>query len=156
MSDRHSVIPRTMCLVFYKDEVLMINAANKDWAGLYDPVGGHLEKGEDIIAGAKREIGEETGLTDMETQLVGVVHVNNFYGKQIMMFVTKSIAKTKKVTPSDEGELEWIKLDELDKVKTLPDVVQIIEKVMAMDEGEIFVGVSEFDDNNELVSLEFN
>lgn len=79
--NRHTVVPRTMCFVFYQDEVLLIKAsAKKDWQGIYDPLGGHIEKGESIISSVKREIKEESGLDVFNTKLRGIVHVEGFFG----------------------------------------------------------------------------
>ena len=85
MAERHSVIPRTLCLVFYGDEILMIKGSEKkDWSGIYNALGGHIEKGESVIESAEREIREESGLTVFETKLKGIVHASNFFGKDVL------------------------------------------------------------------------
>ena len=151
MANRHTVIPRTMCFVFYKDAFLLYKASEKkDWVGIYDPVGGHIEKGEDIIESANREIFEETGLRVTDTQLKGIVHVTNFYGKNIMMFVTSSTSTTQEVSSSDEGELEWVTLEDVDKIPAHEDVKPIINCLMKLKQGELFTAVSEFSDDGKL------
>ena len=155
MAERHSVIPRTLCLVFYGDEILMIKGSEKkDWSGIYNALGGHIEKGESVIESAEREIREESGLTVFETKLKGIVHASNFFGKNVMMFVTSSKANTKEVMSSDEGELIWIKETEIDRLRMFEDMKPILERVIGMKPGEIFVGTSEFDGKDKLLALD--
>jgi len=155
MKQRHAVIPRTMCFVFYKDAVLLLKASQKkEWTGTYDPVGGHIEKGESIIESAEREIKEESGLTVSSTKLRGIVHVSGFFGKEIMMFVTASQAPSKKVVANHEGELEWVKIKELDKKNIFEDVKPILEQVLQLTPEELFVGVSKFDGKDKLLALD--
>lgn len=155
MKQRHQVIPRTMCFVFYGDEVLLLKAGEKkEWTGTYDPLGGHIEKGESIIASAEREIKEESGLTVSGAKLRGIVHVSGFFGKEIMMFVTASKAPSKKVVANHEGELEWVSIDKLNRVKVFEDVKPILRQVLQLKSEELFVGVSRFDGKDKLLALD--
>ena len=44
MKQRHSAIPRSMCFIFYNDEILLLKAVlKKNWQGTYNIVGGHVE-----------------------------------------------------------------------------------------------------------------
>ena len=132
----------------------MIKASQKkDWSGLYDPPGGHIEKGEDILASAVREIKEETGLSVEDTKLRGVMHVTNFYGKNIMMFVTTSTAKEKDVRDSDEGELTWVRFDDLDTLPVIADIKSLLAYIKKLPHDTLFVGTSEFDGANNLVDI---
>lgn len=155
MSQRHTVSPRVMCFIFYEDEVLLLKASKKkEWTGMYDPVGGHIERGESVIAAAKREIKEETNLTVDNAKLRGIVHVSNFFDKNVMMFVTASYTTSKQVQSNEEGELEWINIKNLDKLNIFEDVKPILKHVLEMKETEIFVGASEFDGKDKLLSLD--
>ena len=151
---KHIVIPRVLCFVFNKDSVLMLKASReKDWFGYYQPPGGHIEKGEDVFEAAEKEIFEETGIKVKGTKLVGVIHVSGFFGKEIMLFVTKSLTDKEELSSSHEGEAVWIRLDKLDEVNLLEDTKPMLEKILTMKKGEIFVGTSEFDGKNKLNSL---
>ena len=146
-----------MCFVFYNDEVLMMKAnATKEWDGTYDPVGGHIEKGESIIDNALKEIKEETALDVQNTKLRGVVHVSDFFGKDIMLFVTSSEAITKDVTANYEGDLEWVKIDKIDNLKIFEDVKPILKHVLTMKSDEMFFGISKFDGKDKLLSLDIS
>lgn len=157
MSDkiRHSVIPRTMCLVFYGKKILLIRASKeKEFSGYFDPPGGHVEKGESIIDTAEREILEETGITVSSTKLKGVVHVSGFYGKDIMLFVTVSKANSMSIKTSEEGEPKWFDIEELDKLDLFEDMRPIIKHILVMRDNEMFFGVSRFDGKDKLESLD--
>jgi len=155
MTNRHSVIPRTLCFVFHKNEILLIKASEKkEWAGKYNALGGHIEKGESVINSANREINEESGLEVTDTKLRGILHVSDFFGKNVMMFVTSSTTDTKAVTSNDEGELEWIKISELNKLTMFEDIKPILKHLLKMQPEELFMGTSKFDGKDELLSLD--
>jgi 8-oxo-dGTP diphosphatase len=157
MSERHTIVPRTMCFVFHDDEVLLIKAGErKDWTGTHDPVGGHIEQSEDVVASAEREIKEETGLTVVDTKLRGIIHVTNFHGKNIMMFVTTSNAPHQNVVANDEGELVWIKQKDVNTLEIFADVKPILEKILSMRPGQLLHGTSTFDGGGTLVSLDLH
>ena len=63
--DRYMLIPRTAIFVRRGDEYLLIKGAptKRLWAGKYNGLGGHVERGEDVLTSAGREPREETGLT---------------------------------------------------------------------------------------------
>ncbi|MGD9128916.1 MAG: NUDIX domain-containing protein [Candidatus Woesebacteria bacterium] len=156
---RHTVVPRTLCFVFHQDELLLIKAnASKDWEGFYNALGGHIEKGEDIIDNAVREIKEESGLDVTETKLKGIVHASNFFGKDIMMFVTTSKASTKTLDEIEtrEGNLEWVRVSELDKLKIFDDIKPILSKILKNDSDEVFTAASEFDGKDGLLKISFS
>lgn len=152
---RHTVIPRTMCLVFHGHKLLLIQASKeKEFSGYYDPPGGHVEKGESIIETAEREILEETGINVISTKLRGVVHVSGFYGKDIMLFVTTSKARTITIKTSEEGKPRWVKITELDEINLFEDMKPIIRHILSLKKNEMFFGVSKFDGKDKLESLD--
>jgi 8-oxo-dGTP diphosphatase len=129
----------------------------KEYPGVYDPVGGHIESGEDIVNSARREIKEETGLSVSQTKLKGVIHVNNFFGKDIMMFIITCISDTDKTPPAhEEGILEWIQINQLDSVKIFEDLKPIIKKITQLDDNQFLTGHSSFDNSGKLQKLDLN
>lgn len=154
-TERHTVVPRVFCFVFNKDSVLLMKASDqKEWHGTYDPPGGHIEKGESIIDAAKREVFEETGIKLRSAKLRGVIHVSNFFGKNVMLFVTSSTSESRAIKGNYEGVPEWVRIRDLDKIKLFEDVRPILDKIISMKNSEIFVGVSEFDGKDRLLSLD--
>lgn len=155
MTERHQVIPRTLCFIFYDDEVLLMKAsASKDWSGTYNPIGGHIEKGESIIGNAIKEIKEEANLDVTDTKLRGVMHVSNFFGKEVMLFVTSSKATTKEVTANDEGELEWVPIKDIESKNIFEDIKDILNHVLTLETEKMFFGVSTFDGKGKLESID--
>ena len=87
--ERLLVSPRTLCCVFdspQRERVLMIKwgPTKGKLAGMCNLLGGHVERGEDVLASAVREAAEESGLSEAvlakNAQLAGVVHVRDFFG----------------------------------------------------------------------------
>lgn len=155
MKERYQVIPRTLCFIFNKDEILLIKGSSKKpWAGVHNALGGHIEKGESVIESADREIKEESGLTVTDTKLRGIVHATNFFGKDVMMFVTVSTTATKKVVANDEGELKWVKVADLDSIKIFEDIKPMIKHVLEMKPEELFVATSDFDGKDKILAFD--
>ena len=77
-SDRFMVIPRTLIFITRGDEVLLLKGSpgKRLWANRYNGVGGHVERGEDILSAARRELVEETGLVVNDLWLWGVIMID--------------------------------------------------------------------------------
>ncbi|MCA9397885.1 NUDIX domain-containing protein [candidate division WWE3 bacterium] len=149
MSDRHSVIPRTMCFIFNDNDVLLMKGSDKkEWAGKYDPVGGHIEAQEDVLDSALREIQEETGLIPDNASVRGIIHVSNFFHKNKMLFVITATTDTRKVVHGEEGTLEWIPIEQVHEINTFDDVKPIIDAVVALESHQLITGRIVFDDDN--------
>lgn len=127
-------------------------AADKFDAGMHNVLGGHIEQGEDIIKSAEREIEEESGIRPDKTSLAGVVHVSNFFGKNILMFVTKSYTKTTHAVDSREGILKWVEVSEIDGLNIYEDVRPFLERLQK--DADTFIGTSVFDGKGTLLSLD--
>ena len=59
------------CVVFRGDEILLVERAREPFASHWALPGGFLDVGEELCAGAMRELKEETGLAGIELQQVG-------------------------------------------------------------------------------------
>jgi len=122
---RYQLIPRVLCFVFHDDAVLLLRGApdKKIWAGKYNGLGGHVERGETVHAAAAREIREEAGLAVSQLRLRGVVTIETGEATGIGLFVFTAMAPERVTRPSAEGGLEWVpvvRVGELDCVEDLP------------------------------------
>jgi 8-oxo-dGTP diphosphatase len=112
----YTPILATLGYVVLEDRVLLIK---KSIAGVipevYNGLGGKLEPNEDALAGFKRELLEESGITALECSLRGTVSWPGF-GKNgedwfgIIFLVTHWSGQ---VTSGNEGQLGWFPLTQL-------------------------------------------
>ena len=108
-SGRYLLVPRVLCFVFAGDEVLLLRGApdKKIWAGRYNGLGGHVERGEGAWSAAAREIREEAGLQPRDLRLRGVITIDAGESAGIGLYVFSAETAGQPVRPSAEGALEW-------------------------------------------------
>lgn len=126
-----------MCMV-YDDEgnVLVQERSSEDWPGITFP-GGHVEKGESFVEAVKREVWEETGLTIEQPVLCGMKQFQDENDARYMVFFYKTNQYHGELRSSSEGEVFWVKREEL---MTYP-LADDFEKMLEVMETE---GLSEF------------
>lgn len=83
----------TLAFIKYQDKVLMLNRIKTPWQGLWNGLGGKIEKGETPKASMIRELKEEMGVTFFEHEVIdkGVLTWNQFdaKGQGIHLFVVE-------------------------------------------------------------------
>ena len=124
ISERYQIIPRVLCFVTNGEDVLLIRGApdKKLWAGKYNGLGGHVERGESAHAAARREILEESGLSVTDLRLRGVVSIDVESGPGIGLYVFTALAASREVTASSEGALAWVSLGQVAALETVADL----------------------------------
>lgn len=107
------------CLILKENKFVIIKEAKKSCYGKWNLSLGHLEEGEKILDGAKRESEEETGLKTELKGLVGIYqHKSSTDGKQVIKFIFEADTKENKLNfPKKEIlDAKWVTLKEFNNV----------------------------------------
>lgn len=132
------LIPRTLIFITRGESVLLLKGAphKRIWANRYNGVGGHIERGEDVITAARREILEETSLEPEALWLCGTVTVDAEESIGIGLYVMKAICSEGTPLASDEGELEWVPINEIQSKTLADDLPLLLPRVMDQSPGD--------------------
>lgn len=131
---RYQSIPRVLVFLRNQSDVLLIKGAHQKriWANRYNGVGGHVERGEDVVSAARREVFEETGLEPNDLDLKAIVSIDAgdpMLG--ILMFVFTGWSSLRRTRQSDEGDLHWVSTTELDHHDLVEDLEWLLPRVLA-------------------------
>jgi 8-oxo-dGTP diphosphatase len=130
---KYQTIPRVLVFLRNGSDVLLIKGApqKRIWANQYNGVGGHIERDEDVITAARREVLEETGLDVTSLELKAVVNIDaGDPALGILMFVFTGWSSQRRTMRSEEGELSWIPIDELKNYDLVEDLEWLLPKVI--------------------------
>lgn len=105
------------CIVVKENSFIIVQEAQKIVYGLWNLPLGHLDEGEDILTGAKRESEEETGLKLNVEGLVGIYQHRAVNGDSIIMIIFKASVKSGKLKfqKTELLDAKWISFEDFDK-----------------------------------------
>lgn len=94
-------------------KILMVQEARKDIYKLWNFPMGHLDDGETIFEGAKREAKEETGY---DVELTGIISIQNFENKDLIKitFSGNVISGNILYDKNEILDVKWIPIEELE------------------------------------------
>lgn len=124
-----AVYLRTLCFVFHGDRLLLIRRLHEPDAGYWNAIGGKIDRGEDPLDAAQRELWEETGIRavlDFRGVATAIVRST---GEHWCIFLFSAHLEDLAVTASSEGPLRWVAPDELATLSVLPDIPLLLPSV---------------------------
>ena len=144
--NRWLTIPRTLCFVLNGSDILLMKRApnKRVFPNRYNGVGGHIERYEDPVTSARREIFEETGLSVHDLRLCATYNIDAGVSTGIVLFVFTAQSESRDVIANDEGTLHWIPQANLLEFDLVEDLPIILPRILAMDStaAPFFVHVS--------------
>lgn len=117
-----------LCLLCDGERYLLQNRVKEDWKG-YTLPGGHVEPGESIVDAVVREMREETGLTVLNPRLCGVKQFPIKDGRYIV-FLFRADRFEGRLASSAEGEMHWIRKEELAQVPVVSDLDGLLQVML--------------------------
>jgi 8-oxo-dGTP diphosphatase len=152
--DRYTVIPRTAIFLRRGDSYLLLKGAptKRLWANKYNGLGGHVERGEDVLTSARRELLEEAGLV-ANLWLCGTLIVDaGERGICLYFFSGECPEGAGEPQPSEEGLAEWIPFERIGELPVVEDLPILLSRIHTMKRGDPpFNARSYYDEQGKLI-----
>ena len=152
-TDTYLLSPRTAIFLRRGDEYLLIKGAptKRLWAGKYNGLGGHVERGEDVFSAAKRELLEEAAVT-AELWLCGTMIVDaGNVGICLFVFCGENVEG--EIKASREGSVEWVEKEAIYHLPVVEDLPILLERIHRSARGNPPFSARSFYKDGQLVVL---
>ena len=139
MEGRYTVYPRTLTFLLQGGDVLLIQRSPNArlFPGLFNGVGGHVERGENVLSAARREVHEETGLDVSNLMLRCLLHVDEGADRPgVLVLVFVGHVQRRDVIDSGEGTLHWVPLERIEELNLVPDLPPILARILTLPASE--------------------
>ncbi len=126
---------RTLVFLTNGEDVLLMkrSARRSILPGRWNGLGGKLERHEDPLAGALREVEEESGIRPTSLSLGAIYHIDagNEKGVLILVFIGEAATRQLRPTHPEEGELRWLPRAELMNLDLVDDLRELLPRLFA-------------------------
>ena len=142
MEAKEKVVLTNMCMIYDKNgNILVQDKLDRSWGGITFP-GGHIESEESFNNSVIREVKEETGLNIKNPRLCGIKHWKISNKSRYIVLFYKTNEFSGNLHSSNEGEVFWIKKEDLNKYK-LADGFEDMFKIFDDDNLSEYMSVKE-------------
>jgi len=160
MANEFKTIFTTDIFVVYHDEILMMrrSLAKKAFPGYWVIPGGHIESSEDPAFCAVRELREETGIeiktSDLHLTYIAMHrHLDRMEDYHIFAFKINLTQKPDELKQTEEGELRWLKISEIDQLENMFPPIKYYFKHIFSGSNSILFNRSEWEKSRLVIVL---
>jgi 8-oxo-dGTP diphosphatase len=157
--ERYTVVPRTLCFLLHKDQILLLKLAQDrgPWGGKYNGVGGHIERGENPFSAARREILEETEANPTSLELCGVVIIDTKTTPGISLYVyIGELEDSSPPNPMEEGTLHWVDLSDVYDLPLVEDLPFLLPRALEAKRNKKTFSANYTYDPNGVLTIQFS
>ena len=141
------VIQYSLVYLTSRGKVLLIKKApGRSHAGQWIGLGGKLERGEDPVSSAVRELREESGLTVADPKLRGtLIWIDDV--KCGVVYIVTGTRWTGTLAESEEGALQWHRIADLPSLEGLARHQRLFLDRILLDSPDFYSGVAVYHRN---------